>query len=237
MNEKTQDTIDEDGKWIYRVGGLSGILLGIGYLLTIPVTIIIAGGFPPLAAEARLAFFADHAAGWWGVTALMVSTDLLYIPLFLALYHALKNFNKYLMILAFTFALSFVLLDLAVTWTSYPSLIILSGDYAGAASEAQRSLIVAAASYPSAILDSPLSAIYAILVPSLGTLFASLVMRKGIFSKILMYMGMIAGICGIMAGIVPIFTSDIEIFQYINASLVMIWFFFVGLKLNKLARQ
>jgi len=237
MNEKTQTTVDPDGKWIYRVGGLSGILLGIGYLLTIPVTIIIAGGFPPLGAEARLAFFADHTAGWWSVTALMVFTDLLYIPLFLALYHALKNFNNYLMLLAFACAGSFVLLDLAVTWTSYPSLMILSRDYAATASDAQRSLIVAAASYPSAILDSPLSAICVILIPSLGTLFASLVMRKGVFSTILAYMGLIAGICGILAGIVPIFTSNIEVFQYINASLVMIWFFFVGIKLYTLGHK
>ena len=237
MNEKTQFTIDPDGKWIYRAGGLSGLLLGIGYLLTIPVTTIYAGGFPPLDTEARLAFFAEHTAGWWGVTALMVFTDLLYIPLFLALYHALKRFNKYLIVLAFVCAGSFVLLDLAVTWTSYSSLIILSGDYIRAASEAQRSIIVAAASYPSAIIDSPLSAIYAILVPSLGTLFASFVMRKGIFSKTLVYMGVIAGICGILAGIVPIFTSDFELFQYINASIVMIWFFLVGLKLNKLGQQ
>jgi hypothetical protein len=237
MNDKIQSTVDPDGKWIFRIGGLSGILLGIGYLLTIPVTIMIAGGFPPLGAEARLVFFADHTAGWWGVTALMVFTDLLYIPLFLALYHALKGFNKYLIILAFACTGSFVLLDLAITWTSYPSLIILSGNYAEAANEAQRSLIVAAASYPSAILDSPLSGIYAILFPGLGELLASLVMRKGIFSKTLVYMGVIAGVSGILAGIGPIFIRDLEMFQYVNASLAMIWFFFVGLRLNKLAQQ
>src|SRR5512134_933394 len=128
MNEKVQTTVDRDGKWIYRVGGLSGIVVGVGYLLTIPVTIIIAGGFPPLGVEARLAFFAEHAAGWWVATALMVFTDLFYVPFFLALYHALKGFNKYLILLAFACAGLFVLLDLAITWTAYPSLMILSGN-------------------------------------------------------------------------------------------------------------
>jgi len=237
MNEKTQNTADPDGKWIYRVGGLSGIALGIGYLLTIPVVTLYAGGFPPIGTEARLAFFADHAAGWWFATALMVFTDLLYVPFFLALYHALKGLNKYLMLLAFAFAGLFIVLDLAITWTSYPSLIILSGDYAAAATDAQRSLIVATASYPSAIIDSPLSPIYAIFIPALGLLFASLVMRKGSFSKALVYMGMIAGISGILAGIVPIFISDVEMFQYINASLAMIWFFFTGFRLNKLPNK
>ena len=237
MNEKMQVTADPEGKWLYRVGGLSGMAVGIGYLLTIPVTTIAAGGFPPPGIEARLAFFAEHAAGWWAVTGLMVITDLLYVPFFLALYDALKGFNKYLMLLAFACAGLFVLLDLAITWTSFPSLMILSGNYAAATSDAQRAIIVAAAGYPSAIIDSPLSGIYAILFPGLGELLASLVMRKGIFSKALAYMGVIAGVSGILAGIGPIFISDLETFQYINASLAMLWFFFVGLKLNKLAHQ
>lgn len=235
MNEKIQFTVDPDEKWIYRVGGLSGIVLGLGYLLTIPVTVLFAGGFPPPGVEARLAFFAEHAAGWWAVTGLMVFTDLLYVPFFLALYHALKGINIYMMLLAFACAGLFVVLDLAVTWTAYPSLIILSGNYAEVTSDAQRAIIVASAGYPSTIVDSPLSGIYAILIPALGLLFASLVMLKGIFSKTLAYMGVVAGVCGILAGIGPLFISELETFQYINASLALIWFFFVGFKLYKLA--
>jgi len=236
MNEKAQFTVDPDGNWIYRVGGLSGLVLGIGYLLTIPVTTIAAGGFPPPGVEARLAFFAEHAAGWWAVTGLMVFTDLLYVPFFLALYQALKGFNKYMMLLALACAGLFVALDLAVTWTATPSLIILGGNYAAATSDAQRAITVAAAGYPSVIYDFPLGGIYVIFMPALGLLLASLVMLKGIFSKVLAYVGVIAGISGILAGIVPIFISDLETFQYINASLAMIWFFFAGLRLNKLGQ-
>ena len=237
MNEKMQITVDPAGKWIYRVGGISAMVLGIGYLLTIPVTILYAGGFPPPGTEARLSFFAEHAAGWWAATALMVFTDLLYVPVFLALYHALKGFNKYMMLLAFACEGLFVALDLAITWTAFPSLIILGGNYAAATSDAQRAIIVAAAGYPSAIVDSPLSGIYAILFPGLGELLASLVMRKGIFNKTLAYMGAIAGVSGILAGIGPIFISELETAQYINASLAMIWFFFVSFKLYKLGQQ
>lgn len=237
MNEKMQFTVDPDGKWIYRVGGLSALVLGIGYLLTILVSIVYAGGFPPSGTEERLAFFAEHAAGWWAVTALMVFTDLLYVPVFLALYQALKGINKYLMVLALACEGLFVALDLAVTWTTYPSLIILGGNYVATTSDAQRAVIVAAAGYPSAINDSPLSGIYAILMPALGLLFASLVMRKGIFNKTLAYMGVIAGVCGILAGIGPLFISELETAQYINASLAMIWFFFVGWKLYRLGQQ
>jgi hypothetical protein len=231
------NAVDPDGKWIYRVGGISALVLGIGYLLTFPVVIVYAGGFPPPGAEAKLVFFAEHAAEWWAAMALMVFTDLLYMPVFLALYQALKGINKYMMVLALACAGLFVALDLAVTWTAYSSLTTMGGVYAVATSDAQRAILVAAAGYPSAITDSPLGGIYAILMPALGLLLASLVMRKGIFSKTLAYMGVIAGISGILAGIGPIFTSELETAQYINASLATIWFFLVGFKLYKLSRQ
>ena len=237
MNEKMQLTVDPAGKWIYRVGGISAMVLGIGYLLTIIVTITYAGGFPPPGIEARLAFFTEHAAGWWVVSALMILTDLLYLPVFLALYQALKGINNYMMLLAIACEGLFIALDLAVTWTAYSSLIILGGNYASVITEAQRAIIFAAAGYPSAIIDSPLSGIYAIFIPALGLLLASLVMRKGAFNKVLAYMGVIAGVCGMLAGIGPIFISALETAQYINASLAMIWFFLVGFKLYRLGQQ
>ena len=237
MNEKKQFIVDSDGQWIYRVGGISAIVLGIGYLLTFPVVIVYAGGFPPPGAEATLVFFAEHASDWWAATALMVFTDLLYVPVFLALYQALQGINKYMMVLAFACEGLFVALDLAITWTAYSSLTALGGVYAAATSDAQRASIVAAAGYPSAITDSPLLGIYIGFIPAVGLLLASLVMRKGIFSKTLAYMGVIAGVCGMLAGIGPIFLGALDTYQYINASLAMIWFFFVGFRLYKLGQQ
>jgi len=48
---------------------------------------------------------------------------------------------------------------------------------------------------------------------------------------------MVSGISGILAGIGPIFLGALDTVQYINASLAMIWFFFVGFKLLKLSQQ
>jgi len=237
MNEKMHFAVDSDGQWIYRVGGISALLLGIGYLLTFPVVIVYAGGFPPPGAEATLVFFAEHASDWWAATTLMVFTDLLYVPVFLALYQALKGINKYMMLLALACEGLFVALDLAITWTAYSSLTALGGVYAAATSDAQRASIVAAAGYPSAITDSPLLGIYIVFIPAVGFLLASLVMRKGVFNKAVAYMGVVSGISGILAGIGPIFLGALDTVQYINASLAMIWFFFVGVKLNQLARQ
>jgi hypothetical protein len=237
MDEKAQFTVGPDGKWICLVGGISALVLGIGYLVTILVMIAYAGGFPPLGTEARLAFFAEHAAGWWAATGLMVFTDLLYVPIFLALYQVLKGINKYLMLLALACAVLFVVLDLAITWTAYSSLVILGESYAGATSNAQRAIIVAAAGYPSAVIDSPLSGIYAIFFPALGLLFASLVMRKGIFSKTTTYLGLIAGISGILAAVGPIIVGALDMAQYINSLLATFWYLVVGWSLYRLGQQ
>lgn len=237
MNEKMGFATDSSGQWIYRVGGLSAIALGIGYLLTFPVVIVYAGGFPPPGAEAALVFFAEHAADWWAVTALMVSTDLLYVPVFLALYQALKGINKHQMLLALACEGLFVALDLAITWTAYASLVALGGSYATATSDAQRASLVAAAGYPSSIANAPLLGIFIVGIPALGLLLASLVMRKGVFNKAVAYMGVVASICGLLAGVGPILLGAVDTVQYINASLAMIWFFLVGYKLNQLARQ
>jgi hypothetical protein len=196
-----------------------------------------AGGFPPPGIEARLAFFAEHGAAWWAVTALMVFTDLLYVPVFLALYQALKGIHKTLMLLALACEGLFVTLDLATTWTAYSSLITLGDGYAAATSEAQRAIIVAAAGYPSAVTDSPLLTIYPVFVPALGLLLASLVMRKGIFGKTTAYLGLIASIFGILAGTGPIFLGALEIAQYFNALLATVWFLAVGWRLYKSGQQ
>ena len=91
--------------------------------------------------------------------------------------------------------------------------------------------------YPSTITDSPLLGIYIVFIPAVGFLLASLVMRKGASHKALAYLGMIAGISGVLAGVGPIFVGALDIAQYINASFAMIWFFFVGWKLYRLGRQ
>ena len=83
------------------------------------------------------------------------------------------------MLMATALVMLFVVLDLAVTWANYASLLTLSARYAAAASAAQRETYIAAADYASAVLASRLEIVYAILVLSVGILMIGLVMRKG----------------------------------------------------------
>jgi hypothetical protein len=116
------NAVDPDGKWLYRVGGISAFVLVLGYLLTFPVYAWV-GDAPSSGVEAQLVYFAEHATGWWAILGLMIFTDLLYVPVFLAVYRALKGINRNAMLLAIASEGLFVVLDLAVTWTAYSALI------------------------------------------------------------------------------------------------------------------
>ena len=237
MNAQSRMTsaVDPEGKWLYRVGGISAFVLVVGYFLTFPIYGWV-GDQPTSGVEAQLAYFAEHAGGWWAIVFLMVFTDLLLVPIFFGLYMALKHVNKGLMLVALAFkAFLFVILDLAVTWTAYSTMIIAGVGYGAAATEAQRAAFLAAAAYPSAILASPLLGTYAILIPSLGVLFAGLVMFKGVFNKGSAYVALAVGLTGILF-MTRYFLEPMAVLRYVNALLAAVFYLLVGSRLYKLGR-
>jgi len=230
------NSVDPGGKWLYRVGGIAAIVLVVGYFLTFPIYFWV-GDQPASGVEAQLAYFAEHAAGWWGIVFLMLVTDLLLVPIFFGIYMALKHVNKGLMLVALAFkAFLFVILDLAVTWTAYSTMIIVGVQYGAETTEAQRAVLAAAAAYASAMLDSPMAGTYSILIPSLGVLFAGLVMLKGVFSKATAYVAVLAGLTGIL-WMGSFFIDGLDVIRYINALLAMVFYLLVGVRLYKLGRQ
>ena len=114
--------------WILRTGGIAALLLAAGYLATIPL--FAAVGAPPSGAQARLEYHATTRT-LVGIVALSVLTDLLLLPVAISLYAALRRSSQPAMLLATAFTLLFVVLDLAVTWPAYASLITLGQQYAG----------------------------------------------------------------------------------------------------------
>jgi hypothetical protein len=225
---------DQDERWLYRVGGVSALLLGLGYIVTIPLYVY--AGAPPHGAEAWLTYLAGKTTEWWAILALSVLTDLLFIPLALALYLALKGVNRSMTLLATTFVGLFVVLDLAVTCSNYAALITLGERYAVATTDAQRATYVAAAQYPAAVLASTLEAVYSILVLSLGILLLGLVMRKGVFGKSTAYIGVVTGLLGIVSVVGPFVLPALSNAIIAASALTTIWVLLVGFKLLKLLK-
>src|SRR6266496_6299294 len=122
------NAVNPDGKWLYRMGGISALVLGITYIVIIALYVPV--GAPPSGAEARLTYLAGNTTLWWAILGFSVLTDLLFVPVALSLYLALKGINRNVMLLATACVGLFIVLDLAITWTNYAALITLSGNYA-----------------------------------------------------------------------------------------------------------
>jgi hypothetical protein len=135
------------------------------------------------------------------------------------------------MLLATAFVGLFVVLDLAITWSHYASILTLYSEYSKAADDVHRAGYVAAANYASAVLSTPLEVVYAIVTLSSGILIAGFVMLRGPFSKITAYLGLATGLLGIasLTGFGPIIIG--------NALFATVWLFFVGYGLYRLAKN
>jgi hypothetical protein len=211
------------------VGGISALVLGVAYLTIIPLYASV--GAPPTGGQAWLTYLHGKTMVWWAILGLSVLTDLLYVPVGLALYLALRGVNRNAMLVAAAFVGVFIALDLAVTWSNFASLITLSGNYAAATNDAQRMASVGAANYASAVLASPLERVYAIVDLSFAFLLIGLVMLKGVFRKSTAYVGVVTGVLGIVS------IAGWNVTIILNAVLATIWVLLVGYRLLRLAQE
>ncbi len=222
-NATPQSTIQTS--W-YRVGAVAALLLVAGYVGIILLYTKV--GPPPQSGLAWFHYLPGKTTVWWQILALSVATDLLYVPVALALFQALKHLNRSAMAFAVAFVGLFIALDLAVTWTHIGSILTLYGQYATTTEPAARASLVAAADYGSAIITSPLEPVYAIATLAIGVLVTGFVMLRGVFNKLTAALAILAGLSGIAApsGLAPLI--------YGNALAIMAWLFFVGIRLVRL---
>jgi len=232
VEKMTVNLVAPNGKWLYRVGGISALAIGVAYIIIFPLFAHV-GGAPSSGGEAWLKYLEGKTMVWWAILGLCVFTDFLFVPVALSLYVALERVNRYAMLVATAFVGLFIVLDLAVTWTNYASLLTLSRLHTAATTDVQRAAYVAAANYASAVLASHTEVFYSIVELSVGILVIGLVMLrgKGIFSKTTAYLGLAAGIFGIVS-IAGFFAIII-----INAVLTTVWVLFVGYRLFRLGQK
>ena len=231
MEKMTVNAVDPDGKWLYRVGGICALVLGIAYVIIFPLFALV--GAPPRSGEVWLKYLEGKTTVWWAILGLSVLTDFLFVPVALSLYLALKRVNRNAMLVATAFVGLFVVLDLAVTWTNYASLLTLSGLHAAATNDVQRAAYVAAANYAAAVLASRTEVFYAVVDLSLGILMIGFVMLKGkgVFSKTTAYLGLATGIFGIVSA------AGFFVTIIMNAVLATVWVLFVGYRLLRLGQK
>ncbi|PYX49192.1 MAG: hypothetical protein DMG76_37910 [Acidobacteria bacterium] len=188
-------------------------------------------GAAPIGGEAWFKYLPGKTTVWWVILGLSVLTDFLFVPVAFVLYLALKAINRNAMLLATAFVGLFVVLDLAVTWSHYASMLILYSNYSRATDDIQRAGYLAAANYASAILASRLEIVYAIVTLSFAILVIGFVMLGGVFNKITAYLGLATGILGIVS------LAGLTLTIIMNALFATAWILVVGYRLYRLAQE
>jgi hypothetical protein len=230
VEKTTVDSVDVEQKQWYRVGGIAALVLGVAYIII--VLLYARVGAPPTGGgEAWFQYLPGKTTIWWAILGLSVLTDFLFVPVAFALYLALKEANRNAMLLATAFVGLFVVLDLAVTWSHYASMLVLYSNYSRATDAVQRMAYVAAANYASAVLASPLEIVYAIVTLSFGILVIGFVMLRGVFNKITAYLGLATGILGIVS------LTGLSLTIIMNALFATAWILVVGYRLYRLAQE
>lgn len=231
----TVTEVDPTGKWSYRAGAISALLLGAAYIIIIPL--YAHAGAPPNGGEAWLNYLVGKTTVWWAILGLSVLTDVLFVPVALSLYVALRAVNRDAMLLAAAFVGLFVVLDLAVTWSNYASLITLSGQYAAATTDAQRASYVAAADYASAVVGSSVEAVYSIGFPSFGIIVVGFVMLGGMFRRSTAYLGLVTGSVGLVSVVATLLGGAFRVTVIIASVLTTVWILLVGYGLYRLGQK
>lgn len=232
----TAAAVDPRSRGLYTAGGIAWFLVGLTFILII-VEYVMTG--PSLLhvltsgssiSGADLQHIADQAPLLRATFFTGVSSDVFLVVAALALYVALKGLNRDAMLVALAFLGLYIVLDLAVTGLTFGPLVTMSQGYA-TADPARQAAYVALANYSHAIngLSQPISS----GILSLGILIASLVMRRGIFSKLVANLGVLTALVGIAYG-VSVVLPTLAIFFGPSAEDETIWFLLVGYKLIRL---
>ena len=231
MNQVTNtETSISDWKSLYKVGGVAALIM----LPIIPLQSFIFIAYPPPATV--IDFFILFQKNWFvGLLdrdLLLIVDNVLLILIYLALYAALVQANKFLM----TIGLAFSLIGIAAYFPSNTAfeMLSLSHQYAAATTEAQRATLLAAGQAMLAIYSGTAFNVYYVLNAIALLIFSAVMLRSSVFSKTTAYLGLAAGILMIIpstAGMIGIYFSLLSLIPW------FVWLILFARRLFQLARK
>ncbi len=223
------NTTDSRWHWLYKVAAMSALVTAVLIVVQMIVFIIWP---PPSTAIDYFKLFQDNALlGFLALDLLYVIDNVLLIPILLALYAALRRTNEPFMLIGT--ALGFV--GIAALFASNPAanMHFLSGQYAAAATDAQRALLLAAGEAMLAVNSGTAYHISLILGSVALVIIPIVMLQSKIFSKATAYMGILANVLA-LGFYVPKIGIYILLFSVI---FLFVWYILITRRLFQLGRD
>ena len=159
----------------------------------------------------------------------------LFVPMFLALYKALKHVNESYMAIAAV--LAFVgIADYIATNAAF-NMLYLSDQYAAATTDTQRSLFLSAGEAMMAMSPAAGFNMGLLLVSAAGLIVSLVMLRSGIFGKVTAYAGILANVVGIAYYVGLAVPATGGILLGASGLFFLLWIVLVGVRLCQLGRD
>jgi hypothetical protein len=216
-------------EWMYRIGGIAALLM----FIVIPIQVVVFIAYPPPATvQGYFALFQQNRLlGLLDLDLLLIVDNILIIPLNVALYQVLWQKNRSFTALAAAFGFLAIFLYLVSREATF-SMMMLSDQYAAAATDAGRQALLAAGQ---TLLTTYNGTVFNLnyVLGAVSLIIASLVMlRYSLFSKAIAYLGIAANVIG-LGLYVPGVGIYISVFSVI---FLWVWDLLIGLKFLQMAK-
>ncbi len=223
------NTTDSRWHWLYKVAGMSALVTAV--LIVVQMIVFIIWPPPSTAIDTFKLLQENALVGFLALDLLYVIDNVLLIPILLALYVALRKTNESFMLIGA--ALGFV--GIAALFASNPAanMNFLSGQYAAAATDAQRALFLAAGEAMLAVYSGTAYHISLILGSVALVIIPIVMLQSKIFSKATAYMGILANVLA-LGFYVPKIGIYILLFSVI---FLLVWYILITRRLFQLGRD
>jgi hypothetical protein len=233
------ESSSSDWEGLYKVGGAAALIVTV--LLTIEIIVFTAYPLPSTVIGYFTLLQSDKLLGLLDLYLLEILAYALFVPMFLALYVALRRANESYMALATTLAIIGIAVFLA---TNNPfSMLSLSDQYAAATTDAQGSLFLAAGQ--AMLANTNQRAVEGfnmgfLLVSVAGLIVSAVMLRSNIFSKVTAYVGILANAISLAEyfrlAFVPAAVLLLLIIATASGFLLMIWYILIARRLFQLGQ-
>jgi hypothetical protein len=234
LENKRKRIIDEvDPRW-------RGLILASGILLIVIPLIslyalylartLYAPGYPGDAAG-YLQLVSQHQQQASLTWSLWIVMDILGLAPVVAVYIVLQKHNRALALLGSLLAIFYAIYDVSATELNSLTLVSLANSYAGAASDALRTSIVAAATYGYNAL--PLQSVLSFGIGSLAYLLWFVPMWKSFFGRWTTIFGVVVNVIGVVGSAFPVVpaSSFLGLCLFLAPRLIAFWSMALGVQM------